>query len=272
MFSILSGLCLGLATLVRPLFLGAIVLGALSSVVMKKYKLTILFLCSMMTLLPWVLRNYVIHHEWVLMTTYNGYVLYNSIHPKDGKLFGFMSPHDETIGASWKLDSEVERSRFLMKAARKDILSHPFYYLKLGVMKILFFWVPFDWEVISHNGQSEFNLLYAFLFPFFIMAIGYMLNNRHTIHHIKEQFFILAVFSYVLFFCIFSYGSPRFRLPFEPLFILVSSSAIIYWLKKYPRRIVFGSVIYMLMLLYVAFNADGSKKILASSMSVLGLW
>ena len=268
---LLCGFFLGLATLTRPSLLYLPILLVIFILKSREYKKFWVILAMVLTLLPWTIRNYLVHKSFVAVTTYNGYILYNSSHPVDGKKFGFMTPEDDIIKKSEQISSEVKRSHFLAYEGIKSIVQNPLNYIKLGFLKVLFFWIPFDWEIISKEGKAVFNFSYAFIFPFFLIAVIQVFNKNSSFH--IGHYFILSLLAYFCLFSIFSYGSPRFRLPLEPYIILFGVHGLLVFYDTFGRKISFCiSAFFLLLNFYIYQHTVFYKKQLAFFLNAIGLW
>jgi len=270
--ALISGVLLGLASLTRPIVMYLPFFFIIFIIIQKKYfKLAFVFgFC--LTLLPWTIRNYKIHHAFVPITTYSGYVLYNSSHPVEGKKFGFMTPPDAVMKQAEEMKPEIERNRFLMLSGIRFILDHPILYLKLAVLKILMFFCPFDWELIRKTENGTFNFTYATIFPLFLIGVYLVLFKKRNFS--ANHIFLISLFGYFLFFTVFSYGSPRFRLPLEPLMIIYASVAFTHFYKKFRHKFILYGLFFGLLSFnyYIYLYSNTYKTLIAGWMSSIGLW
>ena len=213
------GSLLGISLLTRPVMLlfpifmvpMFIYLKKISfSKMLQKYLIVLLFFG--LTVSPWVIRNYRIYHKFVPVSTHGGITLYSSYCPPGG-IFGRVATIDDPVVAESKqIASPVLASNFLTKKTIYFILRNPAKVLRLEFKKMLYFWAPFDWEIIGGRG---FNFIYVAALPFF--AIGLLF----AIRRFKFFYPILLPIGYIQIMSLIFYGSPRFRLPIEPyLFIL----------------------------------------------------
>ena len=179
-----------------------------------------------------------------------------------------MTPEDDTIKKSKQISSEVERSHFLYREGMKSIHQNPLQYGKLAFLKILFFWVPFDWEMISNEGKAIFNFSYAFIFPFFLIAVFQLLRNSNRGHY-----FILSLLAYFCLFSIVSYGSPRFRLPLEPYIIVLGVQGLLGFYDRFGWKLSSWILTFFLVFnLHIYYYSEFYKKPLAAFLNMIGLW
>lgn len=226
--SIILGLLLGIALLTRsmaillPFFILPVFIysrkGSLAHI-LKRYAIVLLFFC--LTMSPWVIRNYSIHHRFVPTSVEGGMSLYMSYFPTKG-IFG-VNPtvEDPVVAEAYKIEDPVLRNKFLVKKTIDFIRNNPKKFLALELKKVLYFWAPIDWEIV---GGRWFNFEYAAMLPF--IAIGILL----AIKGFWKNYPVLLPIIYFQIMSLIFYGSPRFRFPVEPfLFILASSGILKCW-------------------------------------------
>lgn len=224
----------------------------------------ILILFMFAAILPWTIRNYKLHGEFIFVTTRVGINLYSSFSPKEGKLFGFTASDDVTKEA-YALGSEVEANKFLIRKTLDYIKDNPGQLPYLTFLKFAYFWVPFDWEVM---GGGRYNFAYGFSLPFFL--IGFVAWR-------KRAWELLPVYLSLIYFLLISlitYGSPRLRLPIEPVILLFAALGISSFFdrfrsKAFPLAIIL-TVLVLNLLFY--FYSQQVKLHLKLALSFLGIW
>jgi len=268
------GFLVGLSTLNRSemiFFLPLVYLGWLCLVCFKRYSIQLFLKNTFLTLAVflmvvslWTFRNWRIYHTLVPLTTSVGINLYSSYRPPEGKLFGFTAD-DETVKLSKELNNEVEESDFLVKETLKFIRSNFNQLPRLALLKFLFFWSIFDWEII---GDGSYNISFGFMLPFFIWA--FLVNIRKWRHYFLLY---LPLFYYQAMALIF-YGSPRFRVPCEPFIIIFAAMGIIYFFQKFSSRIIPSLLVSMFLLMNVAgfLYAPLLKDYTRCLLTKTGLW
>ena len=184
--------------------------------ILKRYIVVLLFFCLTMT--PWIVRNYNIHRHFVPTSVEGGMTLWMSYFPTKG-VFGINpTAEDPVVAESYKIKDPVLRNRFLVKKTIDFIWNNPKEVLALELKKILYFWAPFDWEIV---GGRWFNFEYAAMLPF--IAIGIFLAMKGFW---KNYPVLLPVIYFQIMSLIF-YGSPRFRFPVEPFLFILGSYGIL---------------------------------------------
>ena len=214
-----------------------------------------------LTIVPLVIRNYREYHTLIPVSTQGGYAFYNSYHPEKGKIFGTNVKDERTLFAD-RLGSETEKSNYLFQKTLEDIRKNPLSTLRLELLKFLYFWVPFDWEIL---GRGRYHLIYGFIFPFFILGMAWAEKDR----------LLLAVpVFYFLAMALIFYGSPRFRLPVEPFIIIFGAFGLLEVFRRIPRRSLGWMCVATLLVIHagLAISTGSFKRYLANSLHSVGLW
>ena len=215
-----------------------------------------------LVLTPWTLRNYRVHGAFVPVTTQSGIALYASYNPPKG-IFGLLR-RDEVTAAAEHL-REPEASAALVRAAVDSIYTSPGKALKLEALKVLYFWAPLDWEILPFSGA--FNPAYAFIAIWSLFYVALRLPRENSPPTWPAWLPILYFFGMALLF----HGSPRYRLPVEPLLALFAAMGLATLDQRVGRRIssvlVGGTMVFLLLV--CAFSEP--LKHLAKGW-IFGLW
>jgi hypothetical protein len=165
-----AGVWLGLASLVKasvyPMALIVPVILALKYRGKEWKAPLLLFICAVAVIAPWTVRNAVVHHAFVPVSTNGGLSLYWSNSVEKRGLQGW--PSDFKSGElSGK--TEVEKSRYMTRRAIADLKSKPERIPKLLARKVMMLLDPFysdrnDWH------KKRWNALYVFIIPFVLLA------------------------------------------------------------------------------------------------------
>ncbi len=232
---IILGLLLGIAALTRSIMLFFPIFIIPAFIYLKdKYRISeivkryiLILLAIVFTLMPWVIRNYNIYHKFVPASTEGGQGLYLSYCPKGG-IFGFnAAPLDPVVIEGNKISSPILRSQFFIKKTVDFIAANPRKVLVLEVKKLLYFWAPFDWEIV---GGRWFNLVYAAILPFFTLGVMVIFKQFRKIYPILLPIIYFQIMTLVF------YGSPRFRLPIEPYIFILGAVGILQLFKHIFAR------------------------------------
>lgn len=249
----LAGACFGLATLVRGALLpfpfvvascmvGRAVMGRNRASVLTAGRQSILLMLGFVTVLgPWSIRNYGVHGEVVPLATQGGATLYAGNHPEDGYILGKMAQDSRTLRA--RSMSEVEASRYLTSKTLEDWFERPKDLTGLIALKLLYFWTPADWEVLP--GSGAFNPTYAFILFWAALAVAAGVSDRWrparglrgagqptgelTLddQRLSQAWVVWAPVIYFVTLALVFYGSPRLRMPIEPLLCLMAAVGLL---------------------------------------------
>jgi len=215
-----------------------------------------------LVLTPWTLRNYRVHGVFVPVATQIGIALYASYNPPKG-IFG-LAPRDEVTAAAERL-SEPEASAALVRAAVDSIYTSPGKALRLEALKVLYFWAPLDWEILPFYGA--FNPAYAFIAIWSFLYMALRLPSENSLPTWPAWLPILYFFGMALVF----HGSPRYRLPVEPLLTLFAAAGLASLDRRVGRR-TSGALAggTMVVLLLVCAFAEPLRHLAKGW--ILGLW
>ncbi len=241
-------------------------------------RLAVLLMAYAMTLAPWALRNARVHDAFVPVATQGGATLYGGNHPLDGWKFG-MLPSDQVTRAAAEL-SEVEASSYLVDATVRSLAGRPAELPRLAALKIAFFWIPLDWEILPWEGALNptylFILLWAAVLPFVARGRGSIgqedvpgPQGRTVRTAIVESWPIWLPVLYFQLIALVFYGSPRFRGPVDPLLAIGAASALVVTSRRFGRHTaVAAATATALTVVALAVAADPLKQGLRS---ILGL-
>ena len=169
---------------------------------------------------PWTVRNYHVHDAFVAISTHGGFIFARSNAP----LPDWKQPQGWGIDRELfeRLPLESDRDRYWYSRGWQHIRADPAHYLRLVGERFLRFW---------YFLRPDFNFWFAMVLP--LAAAGGWRYRRHPGYEIMAALVAASVlvFSFVL------YGSSRFRLPLEPLFILFAATFVSdLWASKGARR------------------------------------
>lgn len=226
---VIAGILLGLSALTRSMMLIFPLLMIPLFVSSKRTfnkKYFIILLSFFVTLLPWIIRNYIVYDAFIPVSTQGGITFYSSYCPPGGVFGKLATLEDPIIIEASRIKSAVLQNDFLIKKTIDFILNNPQKVLLLEIEKVLYLWAPFDWEIV---GGRWVNIVYILILPFFAIGALTALKN------LEKNYLILMPIIYVQITSLIFYGSPRFRLPIEPyIFILSMAGAVVVF--KYFKK------------------------------------
>ncbi|MFQ5963082.1 MAG: ArnT family glycosyltransferase [Candidatus Scalinduaceae bacterium] len=237
-----AGIIMGLAILCRPIFLPFIpfvFVWLWFSSPSKKIRvlkiITITSIFIILTVLPWTVRNYMVHGRLVLLGTNGGYTFWqanNQFTEKYIKMRSDLDPIAFNEGIDWKEEglyglSEVEQNSWFYKEGVGYIYNHPFDLVRLSALKFLSLW---SWHIYPSSESKLKNAIYTFTYgPILIMAIAGIVLSHNRWE--KTSLLLLLFFAFTIVYAIF-YGKTIYRSPLDPfLFVFSAYTLRIIWNK-----------------------------------------
>jgi 4-amino-4-deoxy-L-arabinose transferase-like glycosyltransferase len=226
---IMGGIALGMAILTRELlavFFVAVLLWMPFYYLQKKkmlLKTLLLFIFTLLTLSPWIIRNYKIYNRFVIDSSNGIWTLYAANNEKtveDPRGYNYNYSKEELKGYT-----ELELKSIFKKWTLDFISSHPSVYLQLVKERFLDFWRLFP-HTISGPGKP-YNRLHIVLgliytVPLFLFAAIGFLYSIYDDKWKKSLIIYLFIFFYSTIHVLFR-SAIRFRIPIEPYLIIMGS-------------------------------------------------
>ena len=225
--ALVVGALLGVSTLVRgvllllpPLLAVVLWLGSRQTeFTVRSRELVLMLVAFGVTLMPWTVRNYRVHDAFVPVATQVGITLYSSYFPPDGWRFGVLA--DDEVVLETESMGEAEASSYLTGRTVRRVLESPMRIVGLSLRKALFFWVPLDWEVLPWYGALNPTYILILLGA---AGLGIQLIGPQWVRDgVRDRLggerarVALVMVAYLFAMAIAFYGSPRLRIPIEPI-------------------------------------------------------
>jgi 4-amino-4-deoxy-L-arabinose transferase-like glycosyltransferase len=246
----LSGLVFGLSLLTRSFIIFFFPLLLFWLVLHKKSEapktIAIVFIGLLIVLMPWTLRNTLKLQAFVPFSNMGGLALYNSyMVPEKGFGFNSLAGVDDEY---FRIDNESERDKFLTKTTIEYIIKNPTKAIRLAPIKLLHFIYPFDgyWYPVSFG--SKYNIFWGMILSFSLIGIV----SQFRKHNINLQLIYFLFISFLFGILVF-YGSPRFRLPIEPLLICFAVSGFNHLIKE--KSYLSSIVVVINIMLFIIFRS-----------------
>lgn len=266
--AILGGVLLGLATLARPVptvFPGVLVVWALcaprhdwSRWLKAVGWVTLAFV---LTLAPWTIRNWQVHHRFVIVSTDQGHTFWlgNNTLARGGsvELHELFTPEEFDPGG--KL-TEWERYNKMTQQGLTFWREHPEMLPKLFLRKVLMMWNPYE---------LTFNLWYGMLGVWTLLGIVVMWRGPPTqVHRL-----LIGSLLYATLITVATAGSTRVRYPWEPILILFAAAGITWTFEHARHKWVPGGVLAGLVAINVTLrlHSDTFLEFLRGAFDMFGL-
>jgi 4-amino-4-deoxy-L-arabinose transferase-like glycosyltransferase len=254
--NILTGVVFGLTILCDPLAFTLYPALVIWYFLRKDFNLKKLFLTiiiSILTIIPWTLRNYIVHKEFIPITTQFGvnFWIGNNPHATGTDYYRVYSIKDEnyilmtqTLPRKTRLEltnmNEIEQSRFYMKEGIDFINQNPTKFLELLGKKFYYYWwmAPPGINASKDVAKHKY-LLIIFYLPTLILGIyGILMSLKHKNIRMISLIIMLIIFIPSVY-AIAHTGLMRYRLPLEPFLIMFAAFAIfnlLEWTSPYHSK------------------------------------
>ena len=153
--------------------------------------------------------------------------------------------------------TEVERERFWWRQAGRFILDEPAVYTRLVLERFLRFW---------YFMRPGYDFWYMSILPFFAVGLARMWRST------PYAYLTWYVAASLLLFCFVLYGSARFRLPMEPLFILYACAGAHAVRERWGTRALIKSATAVISLNgLIWFYDDTVRRVVVDWLTAVGL-
>lgn len=299
------GITIGTAMLTNGMYVGLIIFVILFIMMQNKLlkerlkQSAIICIASFFILLPWFLRNYIVHHA-IVYSTKGGHIFWESFSPtaRGGQdIYWITSESPESV--SHKTESKdpgilkryLEHKRFsndLIRSKQKEIeeimskydiskmnevdmnkayfnmgiewiKKNPKKLPKLFLRKFLMLWNPIE---------LEYEMFYVFLFPFFLIGMYILSKKKYPFTSI-----LFLPIAYMCFISLLFRGLPRYRLEVESSFIIFASAGLYNYFQASKKRPIFIVMLVAFLLLNIEFdlNTERVLEFLRQAFEVLHL-
>lgn len=220
----------------------------------KTSNLLYFFLIVILLMIPWSIRNYYTYNQIVILTERTTKFTY--------KIFGYDSPiHTsernqadvvklyESIADSLingkEIKSEIRRVDDLKRGIELGYIPHTFTRHERWWAEFKEFWRPFRFSggyvdfgyrfegprwSLKHN--LAIGLTYGILLPFFLFGLYYIFYNKNKYGFL----FLILIFSHTLVHVVLAHARNRYRIPIDPLIILISFYGLITFWEKLKQK------------------------------------
>ena len=238
--AVLLGVVLGLAALTVPTVL-AFVPFAIVWILFRQPRFSfesfltssLVFLSLVLTLSPWLLRNYKIYHKPFVIATNGGYNFWMGNNQwataSSGNMIEIPTYLREKLNQA---GSDTEKESIYYQHAFEFIKNHPRRFISLTFQKALNLWRLYPTPGTGYKTKALLSKIFGSVSygPVLVFAIlGIFLSWRQKKKY--SVLFILLFFSFTMMYALFI-AKVRFRLPLDPFLIVLAS----YGAKSMVRR------------------------------------
>jgi len=247
--AIAAGFTLGLSILCNPVafsLIPAIILHWIITgrEILKQY--IILFVITLLTLIPWTIRNYAVHHSLIPITTQAGvnFWIGNNPHATGTDYYKVSSPEQgdfvlmvETLPRSTKQNlisyTEIERANFFLSEGMKFIKKEPAKFIILLGKKALYFWWFAPLQINGSPDANKYRNFHIVLYlPVLILGLcGVFFSLYHPVNK-KAVFITCFIILLSLIYIITHVGLIRYRMPVEIYLMMFGSFTLSRFLHR----------------------------------------
>ena len=183
---------------------------------------------------PWLVRNYFIFDSVVINTVSSGHILWEGNNPwnNTGGVSGTFQDSDSWLKAVPDELTEFEKDQWKKNQAIIFIKENPVVFLENGVRKFLRLWSLWpnsvDYQGWIYKAISLVSFVPILLFS--LIGVWRLKENRRDIA------LMVGLVGYVTLLHVVTLGSIRYRLPLEPIMIVIASMTLINLYKRYNRK------------------------------------
>jgi 4-amino-4-deoxy-L-arabinose transferase-like glycosyltransferase len=240
-YVVLAGVLLGLMVLCRTLYLPfAAIIAAWIFYVYEDRRQAVGHIAALAAIVvamfvPWVARNYNVHHRFIPTSTDGGLVLYFSNSPAmlQGTAGADMHEYNSHIEELRQMD-EIERDRWFYREGFKSIRENTGLYARRVAARMWRLWKPFPnvdgWRAKDVARAALMLATYTPLFILFVAGVWVSRERR------KELWLLLALFIYLTVVSSLIHSVLRYRAALEPFILIVGMAGLYHFVQKLRAR------------------------------------
>jgi hypothetical protein len=182
---------------------------------------------------PWLIRNYAVFHQFVPIRSAFGLSLYWGNHPPR---LSKVLPHPNSQPPEMnKLRSQGEM--LYMASYQEEAVSfisqHKFAFVQATTRRLAVWWIGASWGGRLHWFRLHRLVFYPLLSAFTFSGLALALRSRNG----KTLPFLIALLFYPVVYYVTEVSNPyRFRLPIEPVMVVLSAVSAAWMIRKLADR------------------------------------
>lgn len=249
--AMIAGFVWGISLLVEPILLLAVPGTALIAWVWRSKRIELLpklvigALLGFLVILPWTIRNYLVFHRLVLLKTSFGLNLWLGNNPN---ATGFLytasgEPMQNTLPpdmlAYLESLNEAERYAVLQREAWEWIQSNPAQFLRLTLKRIGYLWLMSPTYKVTTQNIVEPRYFYVIRNVIQIALLILAFMGGIIVYRRNQAFLWISLWWITAFtvpYAVSVAGNTRYRLPVEPILVILSGTFFREVLLKWQRN------------------------------------
>jgi 4-amino-4-deoxy-L-arabinose transferase-like glycosyltransferase len=233
---VLCGILFGLATLSRAnvlIFLPTLVAWPFLNLDMRTAARTValIIVVAVLVVLPWTIRNYLVFHEFVFLTTEGGVTFWqgnNALSAGGGTLADESvwpgSDYPDRGFYGWSDLTEPESDHKFFTEGWRWIRAHPLAFISLIPRKILRLWSPISFT--TQSGRTAHPLTNLVLFPYSVFLILVLYGSFAALRSWRVIFPLYAMPVFASLNAAIFFGGTRYAIPMAPALIIFAAVGI----------------------------------------------
>jgi 4-amino-4-deoxy-L-arabinose transferase-like glycosyltransferase len=184
----------------------------------------------------WTLRNAIIFHAFVPVSTNNGVNLLEGNSENTNPTAGNLTDLSRYAAVARQYTDEVERSDYYARAALSWISAHKFRAAVLYLEKTVNYFNPRN-DLVTSSQESRVNDVLSFVsyVPLLLLFFGRLARFRvHPIGSVEAL--LIGLYIGNAFVMAIYYTKVRYRVPLDPLLILVTASFVVSLVSRVVTR------------------------------------
>jgi hypothetical protein len=183
---------------------------------------------------PWAIRNFLIFDELVINTASSGHILWEGNNPwnNTGGVSGTFQNPDAWLNGVPDGLTELEEDQWKKNQAIIFVKENPIFFLENGVRKFVRLWSLWPNSVAHQSWIYKAISLFSFgpILFFSLIGVWVLKENRRDIA------LMVGLVGYITLLHVVTLGSIRYRLPLEPIMIVIASMTLINLYKRYNGK------------------------------------
>lgn len=239
LLGVISGFFWGLVNLTRPVSLPLLAVLPVILILLRypfrqviRYTGTV-WLMVLLTMAPWMIRNYLLFRDTVAVSTDGPVNLYLAFHPNNWDGIGANTVYEDYLPEEHRLEAlgmpEAERANYFLRKGLGFIRDDPAHASYLIFRRILLYMDPRT--TLFHKEDKRQIITWGYLFVLAGTVIGFFLSLKYKIRR-REIFSLVLIFSYFVLFHGFMAASERYRFPNEPILIVITSFVLNFLIQR----------------------------------------
>jgi 4-amino-4-deoxy-L-arabinose transferase-like glycosyltransferase len=183
---------------------------------------------------PWAIRNFLIFDELVVNTASSGHVLWEGNNPwnNTGGVSGTFQDSDAWLEGIPKGLTELEEDQWKKNQAINFVKRNPVVFVENGIRKFLRLWSLWPNSVDYQSWIYKAISLFSFGTILLLSLLGVWILKESR----REIILMIGLVGYITLLHVVTLGSIRYRLPLEPIMIVIASMTLISLYKRYNGK------------------------------------